>query len=195
METLMRRILAVLACPLLLPTITFAQLDGPGPFGYNQSYIPSGITIIRQGNQTTWSAGGLMLPRTVKVVTRLPEGKDVARFKFASALHEPFPAPTPTGAPATLQIHIPDPYGLVQVDGELIRGNGVDRQILSPKLPPGRAYPLRVRGAYIVGDQFVIEDREVMVRAGEATTVVFDGTRALRVPMQKEWTAPPPAAK
>ncbi|HZZ77359.1 MAG TPA: hypothetical protein VFE62_02510 [Gemmataceae bacterium] len=191
----MRRILASLTYILFLPTLAFAQLDGPGPFGYNTSYVPSGVIVIHQGNQTTWSIGGLMFPRTVQVVTRLPEGTDVARFRFPSIFHDPIPAPLPTGAPANLHIQIPDPYGLVYINGELIRGTGVRRSLQSPMLLPGRAYPVRVRATYVVGDQFVIEDREVMVRAAEAASVVFDGTRGVRVPMQKEWVGPPPTTK
>jgi len=191
----MRRVLALLASILLFPSLAIAQTPDcrlPDPW---YCLNPSGLIIIRQGNQTTWSVGGVLLPRTVKVVTQTPEGKDVAYFRFPSLIQAPYPAPTPTGAPANLQIEIPDPHGLVYVDGELVRGTGTTRQMLSPKLSPGKAYPLRVRGTYVVGDNFLIEDKQVVLRAGETTAFAFDGKQALSVPMKKEWIGPPPQAK
>jgi uncharacterized protein (TIGR03000 family) len=191
-ETRMRRVLAVLAS-FLFTTHGFAQ---PIVFPDNTtSDMPGGLILIRKGNQTTWSLGGAFLPRTVKVVTNTPEGKEIARFRFPSVFRDPYPAPMPTGAPASLQVQIPDPYGQIYVDGELVRTMGTSRQLESPKLPPGKAYPLRVRGAYVVGENFVIEDKEVLIRAGESTAVTFDGKVALILPLKKEWLTPPPQVK
>src|SRR5262245_59442158 len=36
--------------------------------------MPGGLIIVRQGNQTMWSFGGVLLPRNVKYVNQTPEG-------------------------------------------------------------------------------------------------------------------------
>ena len=189
----MRRVLAVLTCSLCFPAISFAQPivfpDG------TTSDMPGGLMIIRKGNQTTWSLGGAFLQRSVKVVTTTPQGKEIARFKFPSVFHDPNPAPLPTGEPASIQVEIPDPNAQIYVDGELVRTHGTARQLESPKLPPGKAYPLRVRSAYVAGPNFVIEERDVLIRAGETTVITFDGKAALTIPLNKDWLAPPPQGK
>ncbi len=58
------------------------------------------------------------MPRSVKVVTDLPEGKDIARFP--SVFRDPYPAPMPSGGTALLQVQIPDHYAQIFVDGELV---------------------------------------------------------------------------
>jgi uncharacterized protein (TIGR03000 family) len=141
--------------------------------------------IIRKGNQTTWSLGGVILPRFVKVVTRTLEGKEITRFKMPSVFRDPYQPPLPSAAPASLQVEVPDPHALLFIEGDLVRTKGKSRQLESPILPPGKAYPLHVRAAFVVGEDFLIEDKQVALRAGESTTVTFDGTRALRVPLQK----------
>jgi uncharacterized protein (TIGR03000 family) len=207
----MRSTLAILICGLLAPS-AFAQ---PVVFPDNTtSDQPGGLIIIRKGNQTTWALGGAFLPQSVKVVTRTPDGgKDIVRFHMPSVFQNPYApplstvvpppggiAPLPGGvvppaewkgpppvpaAPAAVQVTVPDPHALLFVDGELVRTRGTTRQLESPALPPGKTYPLRVRAAYVVGNNFVIEDREVLIRAGENASVTFDGARALVVPLPK----------
>src|SRR5476649_247351 len=98
----MRPILASLASCILFASSVFAQPvifpDG------TTSDMPGGLMIIRKGGQTTWSLGGAFLPRAVKVVTKTPEGKEIARFKFPSVFRDPYPAPLPTSAPACVQV-------------------------------------------------------------------------------------------
>ena len=180
----MCRILAAVAFCFVAVPLTFGD-EIVFPDG-TTSNMPGGLMIIRQGNQTTWSLGGAFLPRAVKVVTNTPEGKEIARFKFPSVFHDPYPAPMPTGAPAVLQVQIPDAYGLIFVDDELIRTKGTTRQLESPKLPPGKAYPIRLRAAYAVGDKLLIEEKQVLIRAGESTPVTFDGSRAHAVPLRPD---------
>src|SRR5438874_9079573 len=98
----MRRILAILAGCFVLTTPAFAdEIVFPDGTTSNQ---PGGLMIIRKGNQTTWSLGGAFLPRHVKVVTKTPEGKVIARFKMPSVFHAPNPAPLPSASPALVQV-------------------------------------------------------------------------------------------
>ena len=180
----MRRVLPLLIFCLFLTAPAWAdEVVFPDGTTSNQ---PGGLMIIRKGNQTTWSVGGAFLSRHVKVVTNTPEGKVIARFKMPSVFHDPNPVPLPSAAPALVQVEIPDVHGQLFVEGELVRTQGVSRQLESPRLPLGQAYPLRVRGVYVVGDQFFIEDRQVMIRAGENAAITFDGQGAIRVPLRKE---------
>ena len=179
----MRRILAILVC-CLAPTSSFAQ---PVVFPDNTtSDQPGGLIIIRKGNQTTWSLGGAFLPGHVKVVTRTPAGKEIARFKMPSVFQDPYQPPLSTLAPGFVQVSVPDPDALLFVEGERVRIDGTSRQLESPALPPGKADPIRVRAAYVVGKNFVIEDKELLIRAGETTAVTFDGSKALIVPLERD---------
>jgi uncharacterized protein (TIGR03000 family) len=180
----MRRVLTLFILCFVLPAPVFAD-EIIFPDG-SSSNNPGGLMIIRKGNQTTWSVGGAFLSRHVKVVTNTPEGKVIARFKMPSVFHDPNPAPLPSASPALVQVEIPDVHGQLFIDGELVRTQGGSRQLESPRLPLGKAYPLRIRGVYVVGDQFFIEDRQVMIRAGETTAITFDGKDAIRVPLQKD---------
>lgn len=190
----MRYVFAVLGCYLFSNSLTFAQEIVTYPDG-TTSAMPGGLQIARKGNQTTWSLGGAFLPRTVKVVTNTPEGKEVARFHFPSVFHDPYPAPMPIGAPAILKMQIPDPYALIFIDGELVRTTGIARQFESPRLSPLKTYPLLVRTAYMAGENFLIEDKQVQIRAGEITAVTFDGKTALTIPLKKEWIGPHPQGR
>jgi hypothetical protein len=64
--------------------------------------------------------------------------------------------------------------------------SGTSRQLESSGLTPGKGYPLRLRTAYVVGDNSLIEDREITIRGGESTRVMFDGSGAEIVPLRKE---------
>ena len=177
----MRRVLAILVCSILTPT-AFAQTF---PEGRTVDEL-GGLTFVRQGNVTTWSLGGVVFPRTVKVVTRAPEGKEITRFKMPSLLHSPNALPLPSAAPASVQVEVPDGNALLFIDGEKVRAWGTSRQFESPALAPGKSYPLRVRAAYVVGNNFLIEDKEIMIRAGESVAVTFDGKGALVVPLNNK---------
>ena len=179
----MYRTLAVLVCCfcLILPArgdgIVFP--DGTTPDN------PGGIMIFRQGNQTTFSVGGAFLSRKVKVKTMTPEGPIVTRFVLPSVFHSPFTPPLPQSAPAFLQVAIPDPFGLLFIEGEMVRTTGTSRQLESPPLQPGKDFPLRLRAAFAVGDNLLIEDQVVTIRSGESIAVTFDGRQAVSVPLRK----------
>ncbi len=173
----MRRTLAILACSFLLSTVTRgADVIFP-PDDIPASQL-GGLIIVRQGNQTTVSLGGVLFPRKVRVKTAGPEGPVVAHFKLPSAFQSPIRLPLPEAAPASLRVELPDPYGLLYVEGELIQGDGAIRSLESPPIAPGAACPIHLRAAFKIGDRFIIEDKQVILRSGEAAAAAFDGSQA-----------------
>ena len=181
----MSRSLAIVTSVLLLFSTSARADEVTFPDGRSWNY-PGGLMIVRQGNQTTWLLGGVLVPRQVKVVTRTPEGKEYGRFRLPSLLHSPQVNPVPQSAPALLEVAVPDPHALVYVDGEQVRVRGKARSLESPPLPPGKSVTVRIRAAYASGDKFLIEDKEITLRAGETTSVAFDGRGALVVSLRKD---------
>jgi uncharacterized protein (TIGR03000 family) len=81
-----------------------------------------------------------------------------------------------------VQVEIPDPDGILYAEGELLRSGGTVRQLQSPPLPRGREFPLRLRAAFRMGANLLIEEKLVQLRAGEQVVAAFDGRAALSVP-------------
>lgn len=187
----MRQLTAILALILLLPPILRADDVTFGP-GMESRHL-GGLMIVRQGGQTTFSLGGILFSRHVKTKTLTPDGPVVTRFKLPSALHSPTAIPFLESAPATIFVDIPDQVGLLYLDGELLPTNGVSRQLESPPLRPGMDYPLKLRGVFAAGDNLLIEDKTLLLRAGESVRVSFDGSRAVVVSLRKD--APSPSGK
>jgi uncharacterized protein (TIGR03000 family) len=184
-ESAVRQFSLVITAFLALNTPLFAQrIEFPDN---TTPAMPGGLIIVRQNGQTMWSLGGVLMPRYVKYVRPTPDGnKDIVRFKLPSVFHAPETPPLPNSAPAALQVQVPDPHALLYVEGELVRTSGMSRQLESPVLLPGKAYPVRIRVTYVSGDRFMIEDRVISLRAGESTSVAFDGTGGLSVPLPRE---------
>ena len=153
-----------------------------------------GLMIMRDGNQTTMSLGGILFPRKVKVTTNTPAGPITTRFVLPSAFHSPNAVPLPGAAPALLQVERPDVFGIIYIEGQLIVSHGMTRRLESPPLPPGLDHPLKLRAAFAVGDKLLIEDQTILLRAGESLRVTFDGSRAIAfaLPRAPGWTAPIP---
>jgi hypothetical protein len=194
----MRRSLAILASCLFLAPIAHAEdyLPDGSPLSGN-----GGLIIMRRGGETIVSLGGAFLPRKVWVKTPTPEGPVVTHFTMPAnvkSLHSPHFPPPPQGAiseplapaaPAEIQLGIPDPYGLVYIEDQLVRRKDASGLMQSPPLQPGKDYPLRLRAVYAVGDRLLIEDKQVVLRAGERIAVTFDGSKAVAVPLPRQ-TAP-----
>ena len=179
----MGRSLIVLTAVLCIASPGFSQ---PVTFPDNTtSDNPGGFMIIRRGNQTTWSLGGAFLPRQVKVVTRTPEGTEVTKFRLPSLFRDPYTPPLSELIPALVRVNIPDVHGNIYIDGEMVRATGTSRKLESPGLPPGKSHPTRVRAVFAVGDEILIEDRNIVLRGGETIDVTFDGRQALRVPLKQ----------
>ncbi len=96
---------------------------------------------------------------------------------------------------AWLRVEMPDAYGVLCVDGELIDTKGAVRQLQSPPLPPGKTYTLQVRVVVKIGDNLLIEDKQVSIRAGDVSAVKFDGSRATSVPMPRDDGKPLPITR
>ena len=178
----MRRVLTTFACCIFLAASTRGEDVIFPPDDIPASQL-GGLIIVRKGNQTTVSLGGVLFPRRVRVKTVTPEGPVVARFKLPSAFQSPTRLPLPESAPASLRVEIPDADGLLYVEGELIHGDGTVRLLQSPPLSPGAAWPIHLRAAFKVGDHFFVEDKQVLIRAGEGAALTFDGAQAASVPL------------
>jgi uncharacterized protein (TIGR03000 family) len=87
----------------------------------------------------------------------------------------------PVSARACVQVSIPDPIGLLYIDGRLTDTRGESRRIESPVLEPGKVHVFRLRAAFKAGENLLIEEKEVAVRAGQLATVTFDGSGAVSV--------------
>lgn len=181
----MRRIFAILVCSTFFVTTTRGE-DVIFPGDDIPASQLGGLIIIRKGNQTTVSVGGVLFPRNVRVRTATPEGPIVAHFKLPSAFQSPMRLPLPESAPASLSVEIPDPDGLLYVEGELIHGDGTVRLLQSAPMPPGAACPLHLRAAFKVGDHFFIEDKQVLLRAGGRVEATFDGSQATAVSLREQ---------
>ena len=176
----MRRLLALLSCALLAQAAHSDEIIFPdGTAARNQG----GLMIIRQGGQTTLSLGGVIFRRRLLVSTDTPAGPVLTRFRLPSMFRTPTATPLPESAPALLVVNIPDHDGLIYIDGELVRTHGTVRQLELPPLPPGVTIPLRVRAAFKVGDNLLIEDKTALVQAGQGAALTFDGSGAIRVPL------------
>src|SRR5262245_51264132 len=176
----MRGILAVIGSAVLFTSP--AAGDGPFPDGAAPRNL-GGLVFIRQNGQTTVSLGGVLFARRVCVRTDTPEGPVLTRFRLPSMLHSPNAVPLPEAAPAQLQVSIPDHHGVLYIDGELVPTRGTVRELQSPLLPPGIDVPVRIRATFKRGDNLLIEDKIVVLHAGAAVGVTFDGSRAVSVPL------------
>jgi hypothetical protein len=180
-EESMRRAMPVLACCLFLaPPLRAGEdlLPDGTPLSGN-----GGLIFMRRGDQTTTSFGGVFLPRKVKVTTATPEGPVVTRFTLPaitrSQANPRFPPP-PTMS-AFVRVYVPDPYGIVYIEDQLVRTKSADRVFESPPLPLSKVYPLRLAAVFQVGDRIFVEEKTVMLRAGERSVVTFDGRQGISV--------------
>jgi uncharacterized protein (TIGR03000 family) len=176
----MRKALAAAVCSCLLP-LSASGADVIMPDGTPVSQL-GGLIIARQGNQTTISLGGILLPRKVRTKTATPDGPVITRFTLPSTFHSPARPDWLGTAPATIQVDIPDAYGLIYVEGQKVASDTARRRYLeSPPLAPGKDYVLQLRAAFSVGNQVIVEDRRVTVRAGQTSNVAFDGSQPIAV--------------
>jgi hypothetical protein len=144
-----------------------------------------GIIIMRRGDQTTVSLGGVLFPRRLKVTTATPEGPVVTRFTLPATVHSST-SPDWLGAveaarpdaPALLRVEIPDADGMLYVEGAVVRWQG-GAPLESPPLPQGQPRAVRLRAVFAAGDKVLVEDKQVVLRAGESASVTFDGSGAI----------------
>jgi hypothetical protein len=182
----MGRIVAVLASLSFFTSSLAAQEMPLFGWGGAPEHL-GGLMIVRQGGQKTVSVGGILFSRRVKLTTATPDGPVVTRFVLPSALHSPVAVPVPGMSPATLQIEIPDPIGLLYIDGQMLQTPGGTARILETQpLAPGKVYALKLRGVYARGGQLLIEDRTITLAAGQSSRIEFAGNAAIAVPLPRE---------
>jgi uncharacterized protein (TIGR03000 family) len=176
-----------------------------GPLDYDDTpgAVPGGLVFIKQGNQRIWRFGGALLPMRVRVTEPGPDGPVTTQLVLPSSgqspavplvlQHQTLPfAPRdqavslpPAPDRACVQVHIPDPIGLLYIDGRLTDTAGASRQVQSPALGHDQLHVFRLRAAFKSGENLLIEEREVAVRVGQVADVTFDGSRATAVPLPR----------
>jgi hypothetical protein len=178
----MRRFLSVFVVSLCLLSLPAYGIDPYiSPDGVPYANL-GGIIVSRQGDVVISSIGGGPIPRHIKVTTPVVPPPAIP-FQLPAALPGVNQPPFLNCAPALLRVGIPDKNGLVYIEGELYRSAGTSRQFQSPPLLVGRNYPLHIRVAFKVGDNLLIEEKEVLIRPAVESVVSFDGSRALTVPL------------
>jgi uncharacterized protein (TIGR03000 family) len=191
-----------------------------GPLDYDDTpgAVPGGLVFGRWNGQWFWRWGGAAFPMRANVIERGPEGKVTTTTTYPSSFQSSFlplalqhqqvppavldrvmpPAPAPLApeplAPAPnvagVRVEMPDPIGLLYIDGQLSDTRGTVRQFQSTPLGPGQSHVFRLRAAFKAGDNLLIEEKEVVVGAGQVTAVTFDGKRARAVPLPTAATKP-----
>jgi hypothetical protein len=80
-----------------------------------------------------------------------------------------------------LEVHLPDPNGLLYVNGNPEPLRGPVHVLRTEILKGGPAEVFVLRAAFRSGGELLIEDRTVAAGRGERIPVTFDGTNAIRV--------------
>jgi hypothetical protein len=161
-----------------------------GPLDYDDTpgTYPGGIVFGRVNGQRVLRVGGALFPMRVRVTEPGPDGPVTTRMVYPSsgqsslvplALQHQVVMPSPAPGACGVRVQIPDPIGLLYVDGRLSDSRGEARFVETP------AGTVRLRAAFKSGEKLLIEEKEVVVRAGQVTDVAFDGSRATAVALPK----------
>ncbi len=163
-----------------------------GPLDYDDTpgAMPGGLVFGRVNGQRFVRIGGGLFPMKIWASEPGPDGRVRTQMILPSAaqsslvplvLQHQAVLPRPTADRACILVQIPNPNGLLYVDDHLTNSRGTSRQLESPPLTAGQSHVFRLRAGYMVGDNFLIEQKTVSVRAGENATVTFDGKQAVSV--------------
>jgi hypothetical protein len=80
-----------------------------------------------------------------------------------------------------VEVQLPDERGLLYVNGNPTPLHGRVQVLRTEFLPRCGAQVFELRAAFRSGDELLIENRTLVIRAGERTSVTFDGHQAMRV--------------
>jgi uncharacterized protein (TIGR03000 family) len=97
----------------------------------------------------------------------------------------------PAPAKALLEVRMPDPYGVLYVNGKKTESRGESILLETPLLESGKEHVYHLRAAFRSGDRLLIQDRIVQVQPGRTTTVAFDGKDARSAPLPQANPTPP----
>src|SRR5262245_58448716 len=177
----MTRILVLVA--MLLVHAPWVRADEPY-FRENPNGAPGGFTfIVSPSGERIASFGGIFLPMRLKV--RDYKGGPATRITYPSMLHSPVGPPNPNMGRGYVRVFVPEPGAVVYVNGELTDSSGLERVLATDYLEAGHDHLIRLQAGFRSGDQLLIQERAVVVRAGETASVTFDGAGALAVPLPR----------
>jgi hypothetical protein len=80
-----------------------------------------------------------------------------------------------------VEVQLPDERGLLYVNGNPTPLHGPVQVLRTEFLPRCGAQVFELRAAFRAGDELLIENRTLVIHAGERTSVTFDGGKAVRV--------------
>ncbi len=83
------------------------------------------------------------------------------------------PAPEVQAASASIRVLVPDAEAKVWFDGTLTKSKGTDRLYYTPRLEPGSEYTYRIRAAWMVKGQEMIQEQVITVTPGRTTVADF----------------------
>lgn len=138
---------------------SYGQSYGSGCFGYG---ITVGGPVVVGPGVVTMPPAATIVPATPPAAT--PDPKD---GKSSSTTVE-----KPASSAARLTIELPATAKLI-VDGKPTRGDGPTRQFHTPALPAGQAFFYEMRAEMEIDGKVEVEEKRVVVRAGEALTESF----------------------
>ena len=132
-----------------------------GCFGYG--IVTGGPSIVSPGIVTPTIVGG---------TTIVGSAADVGQPVIPPAAPSTTTVERPASSPARLTIELPATAKLI-VDGRATKGDGVTRQFHTPPLPAGQAFYYEMRAEVEVDGKVEVEEKRVVVRAGQSLTESF----------------------
>ncbi len=144
-----------------------------------------GGVIVAPSYTPVMESGGVIIGRAVapaQVAGGTPAGYYATPETGTSGYLASAPPSTASGElPAHLAVELPANAKLY-VDGTLIRGEGDVRHFHTPDLTQGKAFYYELRAEYTVAGKVEVEEKKVVVRAGDRLSEAFPKLLALAKP-------------
>lgn len=156
-------------------------VGGPGPRYYPRYYPYGGSVYVGPGYyygpRVVYPAPAIVVGSPPPIVVGSPPPVVV---DSPSSTVVPVPS---SSTSAHIHVLLPDPNAQVWFDGSLTRQVGVDRMFHTPDLPSSGSYNYRIRAAWRVGGQDMVQERVVSVSAGQTATADFRGPTSEIIPL------------